>query len=294
MSALCDDLPRFLDEELDDDHAAIFRRHLGVCHACPSRLAQAFLTDVMTHEALSTPVVLSKPVALAAARATERSTDVLAALRHRRRNMLLAFGGLAAAALALLVPGWLDRGPASPALALDTPYRSIEGQLGYAGLEGHRPLVRERGGAIASARGARREQTLARLEQAGDHHGLAVAALIEGRLDEAARQFEQARPSAVVLADRAALALARNDPRRALILSEQALAESPRLPAAMWNRAMALERLARHGDAVGAFRAVAALEQPGWSEEARRRAAGSPGVPAAGRDPGVGTRTDHR
>jgi tetratricopeptide (TPR) repeat protein len=275
VSAICEKLHPFVDGELDDREAQAFRRHLGECARCPAELEATVLCDALAEEALAAGPRRARTVELAApppaAAAPAHPLDELAA-RRRRRGLLAAVSGVAFAAAATIL---LTRAPppAAPLAALlDGPYRSIEGRLAYPGADGYRPLSRLRGGPEPAAPRADRTAALARLEESGDHHGLGVGLLLEGQLEQAARQLAAAPPSPQVLSDSAALALERGQAREALALADRALALQPRHPQATWNRAVALELQGQRDQAAAAFDAVAALGEPGWTDEARRRA----------------------
>jgi hypothetical protein len=177
-----------------------------------------------------------------------------------QRALLWTGGGLAAAAAVLCLLTLRSR--ASPDLSL----RTIDGRVSDRRLDRFRPRARPGAGPT------REDQDLAQLESAGDHHALAVALLLQGRYEDAARQFRQAGPSPAVLVDQAALALAMGDPAAALSLAERALAAAPELPAGRWNRALALAGLGRRFDAVADFEDIARHDEPGWAIEASQRA----------------------
>ena len=309
MSALCEKLHPFVDGELDDQEARAFRLHLGQCRTCAGDLEAAVLCDALAEEVLAggrrrvatvelpateEPVFATterpgRPAPVAAtterpgpapvAATTEKvgpappghPPDELAA-RRRRQGIMVAVGGVAVAAAAavLIFRTPLPESPLAELLA--EPYRPIDGRVAYPGLDRYRPLARARGGADQAAQPARTE-LLANLEGKNDHHGLGVALLLDGQLDQAARQLAAAPTSAAVLSDSAALALQRGQAREALTLADRALAVEPRHPQAIWNRAVALEILGWRRQAAEAFGAAAALGgDPGWTAEARRRA----------------------
>lgn len=114
---------------------------------------------------------------------------------------------------------------------------------------------------------------------------LGAAALAAGQVEAGVQALEDAAvadpASAAILADLAAAYLARGarpgraiDVARAYEAAHRARHLSPHLPAALFNEAMALERLHLDGEAARAWSAAAALEPPssGWAAEARRHA----------------------
>jgi tetratricopeptide (TPR) repeat protein len=291
MSTACANLEPFLDGELDDAGATAFRRHLGLCERCPGALEATILADDLAEQVLVAgsgprtveipgPSFTDEPPAHPGA--DRAPPDELARRRWSRRGLTLTMVslGAAAAAAAVILVGGASHSPVDLLATLgQEDHRAIEGRLAYPGLDRHRPLARERGGAPATA--ARRwpearEQTLAALEERGDEHGLALALLLEGRLQQAAAQLDRlARPSAsaAVWSDQAALALERGDAPGALQLTDRVLAAQPGHPQALWNRAVALQMMGRRPAAAAAFSRVAALGEPGWADEARSRAA---------------------
>jgi hypothetical protein len=274
VAVTCDDLDRFADGELPSEGAEAFRIHLGLCDACVERLEQVFVLDALVEETLALPPwapggrTAELPPVLAAA------DDDISRRRARRWTLAAVVVAAAAAAVALvpaaLFPGMSRQRPAELA-ALFGDQRMTEGRLSYPGLDGYRPLIRQRGGVLDAAGGAG-EQLLAALEERRDYHGMAVALLLEGRYAEAGRYLDRAAPSAAVLADGAALAIERGDASAALALAERALASGGPTPQALWNRAAALALGGSTAEAAVAFRRAAALGEPGWSDEARRRA----------------------
>jgi cellulose synthase operon protein C len=271
-AASCADLHPFLDGELDDARASAFRRHLGACPRCPPELEAAVLTDA-TAEAMLPQPARHETMEIRAPVAPAPAPDEVAARRRRRllgSSLAVALGAAAAAALVIFQ---LGRSPGGEvAWMSEGSHRTIEARLGYAGAGGYRPLRRERGNG-AGARGRQgREAALAELAARGDEHGLGVMFLIEGQHARALGHLEQAVPTPALLVDRAAVAIEQGDGDRALDLADRALAQQPRYPPALWNRALALELVGRTAEAALAFEELASLGEDGWSEEARQRA----------------------
>jgi tetratricopeptide (TPR) repeat protein len=138
---------------------------------------------------------------------------------------------------------------------------------------------------------------LARLEERGAGQAVAVAFALAGESEQARIRLQRLPPTPAVQSDLAALLLnaaltaapggspvpagaaaaataavsaAAGD---ALEHLDRALAADPRLPQALWNRALALRALGLPLGAARAFQAVADLAEPGWSVEARAAAA---------------------
>ncbi|XXF74970.1 CHAT domain-containing protein [Myxococcaceae bacterium GXIMD 01537] len=113
---------------------------------------------------------------------------------------------------------------------------------------------------------------LAALEAARDLRGLAAVYLLRAQLSQAEDALDRAGAAPEVDSDRAALALSKGEPARALELLDGVLATVPRYPQALWNRGLALRALGLTMMAAESFEKVAALGEPGWSTEAREKA----------------------
>jgi cellulose synthase operon protein C len=262
MSEIHDQVHAFADGELEPAQAEAFRQHLGACEPC-----QAELGDILQLQALGERLGAQ----LAAVPAVAPGGRAFRPAWSRRRALLaVGLGGALAAALALVVvrsPG-LREDPVALALA---PTRSLEARLSWEGASGWRPYGVQRSGEERP-----REQltlkALAALEEARDWHGLAVAQLLAGEPGRAVEAMRQAGRSPGEDNDRAALALSRGALEEALVLLEAVLEREPRHPAALWNRGLVLRELGLDLLSAESFRQVAALGEPGWSEEARQRA----------------------
>ncbi len=186
---------------------------------------------------------------------------------NRRR----AWWGLAGAALAALtgVAGArLLRRPAPAALlaAALPPSRALEARLSHPALSAHRPYSVDRGGPPHAQLPL---PLLARLEDEGDFQALGGAYLLSGDPAQAARALAKATASPAVRQDLAALSLAKGDPEEALLQ----LAEMGEGPGMAFNRGLALRELGLPMSAAAQLDAAAGAGEPGWSEEARERAA---------------------
>jgi hypothetical protein len=284
MNSACANLELFLDGELDDAGANAFRRHLGVCDRCPTQLEATVLADELSLQVLdaaSRPRTIEIPAPSpepeqepgqhpggdpSVVRGTQRSPPDELARRRPGRRFILAVTSLAAVAAAAAVILTVVAGDPPPDLLAtlgQQNHRAIEGRLAYPGLDQYRPLARERGGLGGRQWPSRREQTLAALEERGDQHGLAMALLLDGRPQQAAAQLVHAGANVSVWSDQAAVAIERGDARTALQLTDRVLAVRPDHRQALWNRAVALQLLGQSSPAA----------EPGWAEEAARRAA---------------------
>ncbi len=243
------------DGELPPEEAERIRDHLASCSVCQNELA-----DVIQLEA-------------AVAESVRHQKAGVTPIRRRRWIPVVSGATLLAAAVALYV---LARPKASSqreelvAVALPA-HRTSEARLSWSGAAAHRPYEISRSAEGASAGvplGA-----LSDLDRRGDWHGVGALALINGDHRQAEAFFRRAPASPALAADRAALALAEGNPERALAAAEEALRAAPEHSAATWNRALALRDLGLSWAAAAAFSQVAALGEPGWSQEARARAA---------------------
>jgi len=289
-SSRCESLHAYVDGELDADDHAEFEAHLSTCEACQAELPQLLaLLAAFDDAAGAAPSALPRNPHLTLV--TEGSEvphdgphDVA---RHapaprpgkRPRSWWGAAGGagaIAAAAAWLLIfhpPPAPAPTPVIASLQRDLgSTRHLEARLSYPGTEAYRPLDVTRGSrAIESISLDHR----AALERARDPHGLAVASLLAGERETAARYFAEAGKSPSVDSDRAALELQDGSPaalERALDDVDRALAAAPNDPAARWNRALVLAALDLPLAAATELDRVAALGEPGWAGEARRRA----------------------
>lgn len=261
-STSCEDAVAFLDGEIEEARADAFRFHLPDCEACQGRLERAFHLQAM----LATAYADVPPAAGLPARTT-RHTERRAAPRWAMRAMAVLVAP-AAAMLALLV---LGPRPASGDWTALGPSRELEVRVTYGPADRYRPTDETMRGAEDGARQVPLRKVAA-LEARGDARGVATLFLLSHDLKQAEARLLSLPPSAERDADLAALAWAKGDPRRALELSAAALEKNPRLPQALWNRAVALRDLGRFQESASAFREVAALGEPGWSDEAARKA----------------------
>ena len=261
----CDELQvtALADGELDEVTARAVRAHLGDCDRCLDTLAEALLIDGLaeTHDVAQR--TLTVPV-----QAVPR-----APARKWGRWPLILGSGLALAAGVALVCLRMDPAPGAAAVfaELAAQPRHHEFRIAYHAADRHRSYDGPR---AASGPAALALLDLTAVERTGDLHALAAAQLLAGLAGQAEAHLRRLPESPDVLNDRAAAALARGAAGEALALLNRARAQAPRHPQALWNKALILER---QGDAVaaaGLFDSVAGLQEPGWSAEARARAAG--------------------
>ncbi len=117
-------------------------------------------------------------------------------------------------------------------------------------------------------------ETLSKLEKAGDYHGMATGYLLRGEREQASSSLGRvSAASADVDSDRAVVALQRGALEEALTILEGVLEKAPNHAPALWNRGLVLRELGLDLLAAQSFAKVAALKEPGWSNEARERQA---------------------
>ncbi|HZI12314.1 MAG TPA: CHAT domain-containing protein [Myxococcus sp.] len=187
--------------------------------------------------------------------------------------LLAATAGLVAARVG--VPSWRGAAaaPADGKLFLaSAPSRTLEARVSYPDADLHRPYGPLRSGDAGGGSPPAPLRELARLEAAGDVHGLAAAYLVRGNLEMAAPYLAKAGDSPDVASDKAVLALDRKDYATALALLEGALHARPGHAQALWNRGLVLRELDLWMLAAQSFEAVAALGETGWAQEAKARA----------------------
>lgn len=260
MNSPCENVHAFVDGQLEPHEAHLFRLHLPECAACQAEMDRIIQLDEAVRETSAPrqpPTASPRPAAFRPHWA-----------RRGSRYWWLLAGAAAVGGLLLLTrtspspePGWVAQGPTRP----------LEARLAYAQADRHRPYetLRSSGPSTAATLPLRQ---LAELEEAGDCHGLATAWLLAGELAQAAAWLERCKASVALDNERAVLALQRGESAQALALLDQVLRASPRHPQALWNRALALERLGLLATAARDFEQVAALGEPGWAAEARQRA----------------------
>ncbi|HVV85946.1 MAG TPA: hypothetical protein VHE35_22960, partial [Kofleriaceae bacterium] len=194
------------------------------------------------------------------------------AARRSRRGWAIAGAALAAAAAVAVVvrAPWRPHSHAEPRLALaDT--RPVEVRFSAHDFGGYRPYRVERGAGPAAA--PIPLATLSALERRADKSALVAALVWSGDRTRATSVLDTmpaTDPS--VLADRAAVLVLAGQPEAALEAADAALRAAPQLPAARWNRALALRDLGLPLAAAAELESLAATKERGWSDEAAARA----------------------
>lgn len=262
MASPHDQVERFADGELPPAEAEAFRDHLLDCARCRAELENLLQLDQRLER------VAERQPAMAAPQV--RST-------WPARRPAIAAAALAALAAAVVVVVLARRGPpgGDPWLMAE-PERRVDVRLAYAPVDRHRPLASRTMGAGAGGGLRLPLEAMAALERKGDAAGLAAAYLLRNDrslAEQAAAALAPLSATPEVEADRAAASIALGDTAAALRHADAALDRAPGLGPALWNRAVALQGLELRLAAAAAFERVAELGEPGWADEARRRAA---------------------
>lgn len=153
--------------------------------------------------------------------------------------------------------------------------RRLEARLTLAAADQYRPLGTRKKEAPLAPAAPLPLAALARLERAGDSRQLAAAYLVRGDsslAEPALAALASLEDAPEVETDRAAALLLKGLPAQALEKVERVLDRSPDLTQAHWNRGMALLALDLPSLAARSFSEVANRKEPGWSQEAARRA----------------------
>jgi hypothetical protein len=260
MRPFCDKVHEFADGELSPAETEAFTAHLIDCQVCGRELENIFALKA-----------LAETAAPATAAPVTREVRVVPAVRRWRTWLWGAFAGVAlAGATAVLL---VHRAP-SPA---DRPWlaanerRPIDPRLSDPRADVYGRFQQMRGAGDEAAPPAS-YALLDQLERRGDLHGLINRLLLDRDLAHARARLEALGADARFDNERAVVALLDDHPDQALRLTTALLARQPRTPQALWNRALALRDLHAEEAAAAAFETLAALGEPGWSEEARRRA----------------------
>lgn len=259
MAGLCDDIERFADGEMPPAEAEAFRDHLLECANCRVQLENLLQLDLLVARNVEKRAPEERP----SQRPPRPRWQVIAAFAAVW--LVLAAGGVF----------FSRRGTAGDPWLQAEPERRIEMRLAYVNADRHRPLAARKMGAGEEAGGKLPLETLAALERKGDAAGLAAALLVRddnSLAEQALARLASLPNSPEIETDRAAAYLAKGEPQEALRHLERALEAAPRLGPALWNRALALSALDLRRSAARAFEQVANLGEPGWADEARKRA----------------------
>lgn len=257
MRKPCDDIGRFLEGALPDAEAEDFRMHLPDCAQCQPALIERLQRDAQA--------------------ALRRSRAGRPQVRWSRR----AIGGsaLAAAAILAVVAVGVRRPPGARNLYRDgEPTRPLEARVTYASSDRYRPPPPMTMGSDNATPPPPLKQ-LGELEEEGKNYELGLAYLVHHRPQDALLWLTKLESSPSADNEQAVALLDLREYDAALRSLERVLDKQPQHPQALWNRALVLRDLKLPLAAARAFEAVAALKEPGWSQEAadKARALSAPG-----------------
>ncbi len=264
MATPCENLALFMDGELPPEEAEAFRQHLPDCATCQRGMDDLLTLDLLAHRHAERPP----------ARAPAPEAQVLRPARWRRPAFYVPAS--LAAALAVMVAVRLTARPPAPESDVwlaERPSRLLEARLSHPGADHYRPEAAKMMGGDGTAEDLPLGD-LALLEK-HDPRGLAAAYLVRddpSLADQALRRLEGLKPSPDVESDRAVVMLLKGRHVEALRRADAALMAQPRHQQALWNRGLALRELGLPLLAARSFEESAALNEPGWAQEARQKA----------------------
>jgi cellulose synthase operon protein C len=264
MASLCDDVELFVDEELPPERAEAFRNHLPDCARCQREVANLLQLDMLGQSHLEH----------AEAQAPAEPPRLAPSARWRHPALLVAVPLMVVlVALAVVPRPGAPAAPESDVWLDQLPRRPLQARLSHRKADRHRPPPSKSMGASEPSKEPSLKD-LALLEQS-DPQGLVAAWLVHGdpkRAEGVLRGLEEQGPSADLANYRAVLSMLEDKPGEALRHLTRALEQDPRHPQARWNLGLALDMLDLPLLAARAFDEVAALGEPGWTEEAAQRA----------------------
>lgn len=281
----------YLDNRLDAGARGRIEEHLASCSVCYQTFAES--AHVLASPGPWRPTLADR-VRQTAHRAAAFVASGVASAADAPMRWSLA-GAVAAAAVLVfvvgtdrLVPGRRPSADLHALVAAVGTDRTIEGRLtggfAYGPLRG--PVRAGEAAAVAVApdvriAAAHSEKSLAALNTPEALHTLGVASLVVGDLDRAIPMLErsvaQPSPDPQFLTDLAAAYLARaarqnrhQDLDKALAAGDRAVKANPALPEALFNRALALDRLSLSEEARTAWQDYLGVDDSsGWADEAR-------------------------
>jgi hypothetical protein len=264
MNRPCDKVELFVDGELPLREADAFRDHIADCANCQREMTSLMQLKLLGHNQVERVGV----------RVPEASPSFFSRLGSWK---FWGIAALAAPALALLVLMLANRStqvtPREDVWLVQRPKRLLEARVSHPGADRYRPLGPVMMGGTKASEGLPHGD-MALLEE-HDPHGVVAVYLVrsnEGLAAQALAELEKLGQSPDLASDRAVALMLLGDNQKALWLLEEVLQKNPRHPQALWNRGLLLSKLHLHQQAAQAFSEVAALKEPGWSEEATARA----------------------
>jgi hypothetical protein len=261
----CDNIELFVDGELAPEQAEAFRQHLPDCTRCQREVTDLLQLKLLAHRHLEQAEEDAVPAPLARIPPSAW-----------RRPVIFVPAALAAGLMVLVAVRFLLPSASMPRRDVWLAQRSerlLEARLSHPGADVHRPPAAK----MMSGAGHAEElqlEAMAWLERE-DPHGLVAAYLVrndQGLVSQARAKLEKLGRSPDLDNDRAVALLLQGKPTEALQLVDGVLEKHPGHRQALWNRGLALRELELPLLAAQAFSEVAALKEPGWSEEAAQKA----------------------
>lgn len=292
MNPRCADLIAFADGELDPDRAGEFRAHLATCALCRAGLVEAVqLGARLGGLAASDAPPRVEPSAVRSQAPSPARSEPAPLEARPKRNRRVGIGVVAAAAAALaaavavaLFPGHPPRDPAQPTAFAALRTRPYEIRFAYSDATAYLPTRDELLGGTGATGESIPYKALYAFQSRDDQYALAIARAINGEnLAEVPTQLGKLGATRSIRSDRAAIEIilqgkapASRDDSVDTILAELESLRTGRdsaARAARWNHAILLARLDLPLSAASEFQAIADDHEPGWADEARRRAA---------------------
>jgi tetratricopeptide (TPR) repeat protein len=276
MTRHCDKVELFVDGELPAEEAEAFRVHLPDCENCQLAMDRLMQLQFLAVSHVQQSGEQEEPVTAPSLVPPRRTffSRVAALFQPERRPLFMAAAALAAV---LIVVVW--RQPFTSSLQSDVwlaqrKERLLEARVSYPAADKHRELAARSMGRAGST-DELPYGDLDELKQS-DPHGLAAALLIrddKGLAGRAVQALETLGDSPDLNNDRAVAKLLEGKHEEALRLLDAALEVDSSHPQALWNRGLVLREMGLKLLAARTFLELADRGEPGWSREAKEKAA---------------------
>ncbi|NNB85370.1 zf-HC2 domain-containing protein [Corallococcus exiguus] len=271
MNAHCTRLHLFMDGELSESDAEGFRSHLPRCASCEGGLRDLLQLELLAARALGTGVAETP-----AAKPEGNVVSLGAWVRKNAR--VVAPLAMAASLCAVFVPRMMPAADMPAVVFLENQStREMEARLADPRADHHRPYSPMRGGADGAETGkvTLPLRPLAEMEERKDFRGIVAAYVLHGQWQQAQAVLAREPVSLERNIDLSVVALQDGRYQDALsLLDDPVVRAEPGNPQALWNRGLAQRALGQKALAAAAFEQVAAMDEQGWSEEARDLAKG--------------------
>lgn len=268
MNAHCTRLHLFMDGELSESDAEGFRNHLPRCAACEGGLRDLLQLELLAARALGVGAA-EQPVS------NPRGNVVALGAWVRRNARVVAPLAMAASLCAIVVPRMMPVAEVPAVVFLENQStRELEARLSDPRADQWRRYSPMRGGAegTEAVQAPLPLRPLAEMEERKDFRGIVAAYVLHGQWQQAQAVLAREPASLARDSDLAVVALQDGRHQDALALLDSVVRADPRNAQALWNRGLALRSLHQDARAARDFDQVAALGEPGWSDEARKLA----------------------